>query len=46
MSWCWGSVAVLMYSTENSVVALNFLLLTDNTPLLLTDMTGILLAGS
>lgn len=46
MGWQWGSIPVLMYAIESSVITLNFLLLTDNTPLLLTDMTDMLLAGS
>ena len=46
MGWQWGSIPVLMYGFGEAVVVFNFLLETDETPLLLTDNTGMLLAGS
>lgn len=45
MSWVFGSVPLLMYIAGSEVIILNFLLETDNTPLLLTDNTEMLLAG-
>lgn len=45
MSWYYGGIPILMYGSEKSIVTFNFLLMTDFTPLLLTDNTGFLLAG-
>ena len=46
MGWQWGGMAVFFYNSGSSVITENFLLLTDGTPLLLTDNTGMLLAGT